>query len=139
MSITHCGLSGNVLTDPVVCIKTGHVYEKSVITQHINQTGRCPITNCQLSLSDIIPLQVSPAAKPKPLSHSSVPGLLSALQEEWNSTVLETYSMKKQIDLLRQELSHSLYQYDAACRVIARILKEKEQLVSALQELSKNN
>ena len=139
MSITHCGLSGNVLTDPVVCIKTGHVYEKSVITQHINQTGRCSITNCQLSLSDIIPLQVSPAAKPKPLSHSSVPGLLSALQEEWNSTVLETYSMKKQIDLLRQELSHSLYQYDAACRVIARILKEKEQLVSALQELSKNN
>ena len=68
-----------------------------------------------------------------------MPGLLSALQEEWNSTVLETYSMKKQIDLLRQELSHSLYQYDAACRVIARILKEKEQLVSALQELSKNN
>jgi pre-mRNA-processing factor 19 len=139
MSITHCGLSGCALTDPVVCTKTGHIYEKSVITHHINQTGRCPITNIELSLIDIIPLQVSPISKPKPLSSLSVPGLLQSLQEEWNATVLETHTIKKQNDLLKQELSHALYQFDAACRVIAKLVKEKEELAIALQELSKNN
>ena len=139
MSITHCALSGNILTDAVVCTKTGHVYEKSVITHHINQTGRCPITNLQLSLNDLLPLQVNHSAKPRPLSSQSVPGLLQSLSDEWNASVLETHAIKKQNDLLKQELSHSLYQYDAACRVIARLVKEKEQLVSALQELSKNN
>ena len=139
MSITHCSLSGNVLTDPVVCIKTGHVYEKSIIVNVINQTGRCPVTNVQLTINDLLPLQVNPASKPKPLTSSSVPGLLQALQDEWNSTMLETHGIKKQNDLLKQELSHALYQYDAACRVIARLVKEKDQLVSALQELSKNS
>ena len=82
MSITHCSLSGNVLTDPVVCIKTGHVYEKSIIVNVINQTGRCPVTNVQLTINDLLPLQVNPASKPKPLTSSSVPGLLQALQDE---------------------------------------------------------
>ena len=138
MSITHCAFSGNILTDPVVCIKTGHVYERSAIVHQINQTGRCPLTNCQLTLSDILPLQVDSAAKPRPLSSASVPGLLQALQEEWNSNVLEIHEVKKQSELLKQELSHALYQYEAACRVIARLVKEKDQLVSALQELSKD-
>lgn len=139
MSITHCALSGNILTDPVVCIKTGHVYEKSLISHHIDQTGRCPLSNIQISHSDLLPLQVSPNAKPKPLSSLSVPGLLNSLQEEWNASMLEVHGIKKLNENLKQELSHALYQYDAACRVIARLVKEKEQLVNALQDLSKNS
>ena len=138
MSITHCALSGNVLTEPVVCMKTGHVYEKSAITQCIDQTGRCPLSNIKISHSDLLSLQVNSSAKPRPLTTMSVPGLLQALQEEWNINVLEGHGIKKQNEVLKQELSHALYQYDAACRVIARLVKEKEQLVNALQDLSKN-
>jgi pre-mRNA-processing factor 19 len=36
--------------------------------------------------------------------------------------------MKSDLDLTRKELAHSLYQHDAACRVIARLIKEKEHL-----------
>ena len=138
MSITHCALSGKPLIEPVVSTVTGHVYEKSLILKHIQKTGRCPITNCTLNEADLMDLKVNPATKPKPLSSASVPGLLGALQEEWNVTVLENHGVKKQNELLKQELAHALYQYDAACRVIARLTSEKEEMMSALQELSKN-
>lgn len=67
--------------------------------------------------------QVVPPRAPK---FTSVPSILSSLQNEWDSVMLESFTLKQQYQQVRQELSHALYQNDAATRVIARLKKERD-------------
>ena len=55
-----------------------------------------------------------------------MPSILTMLQTEWDAVMLDVYTLKKNLNETRKELAHALYQQDAACRVIARLSKEKE-------------
>jgi pre-mRNA-processing factor 19 len=70
--------------------------------------------------------------KPKSLSSSGIPGILSNLQTEWDSVVLETYELRKHLENVRKQLAHALYQHDAACRVISRLIQERDEARQAL-------
>jgi len=123
-----CALSGEAPEEPVVSVKSGHVFEKRVILKHLEANGnKDPFSEGTLTLEDLIPVKANKIAKPRPTTATSIPSLLTVFQNEWDSLMLETYSLKEQLDSVRQELSHALYQHDAACRVIARLIKERDE------------
>ena len=52
-----CSITGTVAKEPVVSIKSGHVYEKKLVAKVIKDTGLCPITNEPLSMDDILDIK----------------------------------------------------------------------------------
>ena len=138
-----CSISGEMAMDPVVSLKSGHLFERALIEKQIAATGRCPITNQDLSKSDLLAVQThknqrSAVVRPRVTGTAGVPGLIKALQDEWDALMLESYNLKRHLADIRQELAYALYQKDAACRVIARLVKERDEARAALGDVQAN-
>lgn len=130
----NCSISGEVPEEPVVSTKSGLLFEKRLIERHISDYGKCPITGEPLTLDDIIPVKAGKIVKPRPVQAASIPGMIGMFQNEWDSLMLSNFALEQQLHTARQELSHALYQHDAACRVIARLKKERDEARSLLAQ-----
>uniref|UniRef100_A0A3B0MSU3 Pre-mRNA-processing factor 19 n=1 Tax=Theileria annulata TaxID=5874 RepID=A0A3B0MSU3_THEAN len=126
-----CTISGVQPQEPCLS-KTGYIFERRLIEKHLEESPVCPATGEPLTPKDLINIKTDVVTKPRPVTASSIPGLLSLLQSEWDALALETHNMRSHVDEVRKQLSYSLYQHDAATRVIARLIKQRD---SALQEV----
>ncbi|KMZ69392.1 U-box domain-containing protein 72 [Zostera marina] len=132
-----CSISGEVPQEPVVSIKSGLLFERRLLERCVLDSGICPVTKEPLSMDDIVPVKMNKAVKPRPLQAASIPGLLGMFQNEWDALMLSNFALEQQLHTARQELSHALYQHDAACRVIARLKKEKDEAMMLLSQSEK--
>lgn len=121
--------------EPVLSPVSGHVYERRVIVKHIEANGTDPANSLPLTIDQLITIEASPIIRPRQQSATSIPSMLKLMQDEWDSIMLHSFSLRMQLQKARQELSHSLYQHDAACRVIARLNKEVAAAREALATL----
>ena len=134
-------MSGEIPQEPVVARTTGILFEKRLITAHLASNSTCPVTNTPLTLEDLIPIQASSKIlkqtimQPKLPNLTSMPALLMAFQNEWDQVVLEQFQLRKKYLETREELTKALYQQDAAARVIARLIKERDEARDALSAL----
>jgi pre-mRNA-processing factor 19 len=130
-----CAVSGSVPETPVVSVKSGHIFEKSVAEKYVRETGKCPVTGETLAVEDLLPVKSNKTVKPRTSQATSIPGLLGLFHDEWDALMLETHTVRQNLHTVRQELSHALYQHDAACRVIARLLRERDEARTALENI----
>ncbi|KAJ1605950.1 PRP19 non-snRNP sliceosome component required for DNA repair [Cryptosporidium canis] len=129
-----CSISGATPEDPVIT-KTGYVFERRLIEEYIRCNNSCPITKGELSLDDLIPIKSAGGLKPRLIKNTSIPGILDSLRTEWDAMAMEMFQLRSELEQTKAQLTHSLYQHDAACRVIARITREKDQAISRLAEI----
>ncbi len=111
------------------------MFERRLIEKYLQDNGVDPINQEPLAVENLIELKPNPLVRPKPPSATSIPAILKSLQDEWDAVMLHSFTLRQQLQTARQELSHALYQHDAACRVIARLNKEVTAAREALATL----
>lgn len=145
LGLTNYGRCSRVLTGAAVsgtapkeavCTRNGNIYEKALIEEYIREHGKDPVTGEELRADDLIVLKSSEVHSITPPSAQSIPSLLSAFQNEWDSVALELFELRKQLADTKKELATALYHHDAAVRVAAKAIKERDEAKLALQELS---
>ncbi|OBZ79228.1 Pre-mRNA-processing factor 19 [Grifola frondosa] len=63
----------------------------------------------KLEEADLISVKANPkTAAPRPPTATSIPALLHTLQNEWDATIIETFTLRQQYNSMRQELSYAL-------------------------------
>jgi hypothetical protein len=56
----YCSISGVAPREPVLS-KTGFIFERRLIEEHLQQTGQCPVTNQPLTENDLTDIKGEPA------------------------------------------------------------------------------
>lgn len=117
----YCSLSGVTPKEPVVS-RTGYIFERRLVEEHIQRLGTCPVTKEPLGENDLTdikgpqappdgvfsscragwaltpPPAVNRIVKPRTAVATSIPAMLQTFQNEWDSLMVETFELRKQLD-----------------------------------------
>lgn len=124
----------------VVVTPSGHIcIKRLLLTKLLENGGMDPFETARelpLSEDQLVTLQtgaIASAAPPRPQA-TSLPSMLGMIQKEYDALVLELFDTRKALEETRRELSQALYQNDAAIRVVARVVQERDTAQQQLEQ-----
>lgn len=130
-------VSGETVKDPVISPRSGKIFERNLIVNYLSTNSTDPINDEPLTIEELISINTdNDIVEPKQPNTHSIPSLLASFQNEFDSMALENFTLRKQLNKAREELSSALYQYDAAVKVAANAIKERDDVKRNLQELT---
>ncbi|KAF6014016.1 hypothetical protein HII13_000868 [Brettanomyces bruxellensis] len=94
-----CSLSGEPTIHPALSLKSKKVFDKKLIREYVQQNGKDPMTGESMTLSDIIPIEISASdiiKGPRKSNQDSIPSMLAMFQNEWDALTLELFDLRKQ-------------------------------------------
>ncbi|TID14778.1 hypothetical protein CANINC_004449 [Pichia inconspicua] len=138
-----CSLTNSPTQHPVLSLKSKCVFDSKALELYINNNGSDPITNEQMTKDDIVPITLAPSDIPSSAeltdpTYSSIPTMLTAFQNAWDSLSLELFHLRSELDKTKKELSLALYRQDAAVKVAVAACKERDEARHALTQLIAN-
>jgi pre-mRNA-processing factor 19 len=140
MSSWTCELSGEPLqtaTDEIVVTPSGHVCLKRLLLTKLAENGGTDPFETERDLplveDSLVTLKRETILPPRP-HVTSLPSLLRLMHTEYEALTLELFDTRKALEETRKELSHALYQNDAAVRVVARLAMERDQARAELAQ-----
>mmetsp|Transcript_26603 Transcript_26603/g.62495 ORF Transcript_26603/g.62495 Transcript_26603/m.62495 type:complete len:560 (+) Transcript_26603:221-1900(+) len=142
-----CEISGEPLlgdsANEIVVTPSGHIcIKRLLLTKLVENGGLDPfetVRELPLSEDQLVTLRTgsggiaSAAAPPRPQT-TSLPSMLGMIQKEYDALVLELFDTRKALEETRRELSQALYQNDAAVRVVARVVQERDTAKQQLEQ-----
>lgn len=132
-----CAISGFPPEEPVVS-KDGYIFEKRLIERVIADTGKCPITGCDLSLGDLRPVLASGGSKAVTIDSASLPDMISSFEKQWEQVLIDQFNLRAELHAAKEELAKALYEQEASVRVIARLTRERDQALGEVTKLQED-
>lgn len=131
-----CAISGEVPQVPMVSVKSGEIFEQRLLEQYVKEHSKHPVSGETCAAEDFVAMAKTLHVQPRVPTQTSIPSILKLMQDEYDAMSIENYTLRQQLQQVRQELSRALYQHDAACRVIARLTRERDQARNIAQDLN---
>ncbi|EIF46922.1 cell cycle control protein [Brettanomyces bruxellensis AWRI1499] len=113
-----CSLSGEPTIHPALSLKSKKVFDKKLIREYVQQNGKDPMTGESMTLSDIIPIEISASdiiKGPRKSNQDSIPSMLAMFQNEWDALTLELFDLRKQVTELKKEAKLSIISSRCSC------------------------
>ena len=110
------------------------IYDKKEIERCIEENGKCPITNIEINSDDLIEVNANrnvPNLNTNNIKESFI-DIVNKLKNEYCAFVYEKNKLSKEYKEIESDLNEKIAKNEAAMLVIARLIKERDEIVDEL-------
>lgn len=130
MEVIKCALTGLPTSSPILCKPNGLVYDKALISNHLEiNGGKCPRTGVDLNLDeDFIEIICNKGPSVDEIETSTTPlTKLNNVSTEIEEKIEESQKMKTTITNLKKTLNKKLTEHQAALKLIKKLENERNE------------